>query len=271
MLKVKDLSKVFEDSNQHHVIDQISMEVEMGEFVCILGPSGSGKTVFLYLIAGFLEPTSGEITLGGQKVIGPDTDKMMIFQDSSLFPWRTVHGNIVFGLENSNLLSAEKNKMVLKYLNLVGLEKYKDWYPHKLSGGMRQKVIIARSLISNPKILLLDEPFSALDPEYRKYMRSNLEKIWQETKKTIIFVTHSVNEALTLADRIYLFSNLPAKIRKTYKIDLPRPRDPRSSGFVAIAKDIEKEIALEFDLALNSDLSDRQVLGQILETQIKKI
>ena len=270
MLQIKNLTKVFEEAGRHRVIDRINMEVRDGEFVCILGPSGSGKTVFLYLLGGFLKPTSGEIYVDGELVRGPSTDKVIIFQDSPLLPWRTVRGNVVFGLENFKISKAEKNGLADKYLAMVGLEKYKYWHPHTLSGGMRQRVAIARSLISDPRILLLDEPFSALDPEYRKYMRRSLEKIWQETKKTMIFVTHSVNEAVYLADKIYIFSNLPATIKKTYEINLPRPRQHRESKFAAIAKDIEQEIALEFEKTLNHDLEDDQALGRVLDSQIKK-
>ena len=264
ILTIKKVSKDFVHKGTHKVIEDINITIDDGEFVCILGPSGCGKTVLLYLVAGFFKPTAGQIVFNGKEVDKPGTDRMLIFQDYVLFPWMTVYRNIVFGLEKSGLLQQEKKMLADKYIEMVGLTKFQDWYPHKLSGGMKQRVAIARALISNPKILLMDEPFAALDSQNRKYMRKNLEKIWQKTKKTVIFVTHSVEEAVDLADTIYLFSSLPAKIKKVYHLDLPRPRDQHSFEFVNISKDIEKEITEEFQKTFKANPASELMLGRIL-------
>ena len=268
MLNIENVSKIFEEKNSHQVLENISMTMKEGEFACVLGPSGCGKSVFLYLLAGFLKPTQGKILLDEKPIEKPTTERILIFQDYTLFPWRTVYENILFGLEKTDLAPEQKNELVLKYLDMVGLKKFKDWHPHTLSGGMKQRAAIARALISNPKVLLMDEPFSALDPEYRKYMRQSLEKIWQKNPKIIIFVTHSINEAIYLADTIYLFSSLPAKIKNVYRVDLPRPRDPRSKEFLAISRDIETQISEEFNKMLEHDPFVDQALKNILKNSI---
>lgn len=264
MLRVEDVSKKFEEAGNLKVLDGVSMTVEKKEFVCILGPSGCGKTIFLYLIAGFIKPSSGKITIDGKVIEKPDAKRIMIFQDMALFPWLTAGENILFGLEKSALPKEQKLKLVSEYLAIMGLEKFKDWYPHMLSGGMKQKVAVARALISDPDLLLMDEPFASLDPQYRKYMRQNLEKVWQASPKPVIFVTHSINEAIYLADTIHIFSGLPAKVKKTFHIGLPRPRDPRSEGFLGISKDIEKIITHEFNLSMQKDMSGRNAIQKIL-------
>lgn len=268
ILKLKNVSKNFVQKNVHKVLEDINITVYDGEFVCILGPSGCGKTVLLYLVAGFLKPTAGQIVLDGKVVDRPGTDRILIFQDYVLFPWMTVYRNIMFGLEKSGLLRQEKEMLADKYTEMVGLTKFKDWYVYNLSGGMKQRVAIARALISNPKVLLMDEPFAALDSQNRKYMRKNLEKIWQKTKKTILFVTHSVNEAIDLADTIYLFSSLPAKIKKTYRINLPRPRDQHSREFVKISENIEKEITEEFQKTFEQNPAGDLVLEEVLRNLV---
>lgn len=270
MLRIEKISKKFKDASNLEVLDKISMTVEDKEFVCILGPSGCGKTIFLYLVAGFIKPTSGKIIADEKMIEKPDAKRIMIFQDLALFPWCTVYENIIFGLEKSKLSNKQKHKLASEYLAIMGLEKFKNWYPHMLSGGMKQKVAVARALISNPKILLMDEPFASLDPQYRKYMRQNLEKVWQASPKSVIFVTHSVNEAVYLADTIYIFSSLPAKVLKAYYIDLPRPRDVRSEGFLKIAKDIEKIITREFNLSMQKDMAGKKAIEKILDNIIIK-
>ncbi|MEK6871594.1 MAG: ABC transporter ATP-binding protein [Nanoarchaeota archaeon] len=220
MLNLTHISKSFEVENvgKLKVLEDINLSVKKGEFVCVLGPSGCGETILLYLIAGFLKPTSGEILIEGKPAGNPNTDRIMVFQDYVLFPWKTVYGNVLFGLNETNLNNQQKKELVMKYLGLVGLTKFKDWYIHKLSGGMQQRVAIARALIVNPKILLMDEPFSALDPSYRRHLRYNLEDIWKKTEKTIILVTHDINEALHLADKIYLMTASPATFKKVYRV-----------------------------------------------------
>ncbi len=268
MLTINNVSKKFENNGLHSILENINITAREGEFVCILGPSGCGKTVLLYMAAGFISPSSGDISIDGKIVKKPSLESIMIFQDYVLLPWLTVYDNIMFGLSKISLSKKQKTLLVSEYLDIVGLTKFKDWYPHTLSGGMKQRVAIARALISNPKILLMDEPFAALDPQYRKYMRQNLENLWQKTKKTVLFVTHSINEAVYLADTIYIFSSLPASIRKIYRIDLPRPRNPHSSEFLNIAEDIEKEITREFNKTLNEYSSEDRVLQKILNNPI---
>lgn len=261
MLEIRHITKIFSDAN-HHVLDDLDFTVKDGEFVCILGPSGCGKTVLLDLIAGFLRPTSGEIYLDGRKLEKPDTDRILMFQESVLFPWKTVYGNIMFGLEKTNLPMDQKEELVDKYLDLVGMKPYQSWYIHKLSGGMKQRISLARAMISDPKVLLMDEPFSALDPQSRKFMRRSLESIWQKTGKTIIFVTHSVNEAIYLADTIYLFSSIPVTIAKKYHVNLPRPRNSRSEIFAALGRNIDNKIQSEFNQ--EHDFSEEESLKNLL-------
>ncbi len=251
MIEAQNLVKHFEgQGGTHAVLDGIRLKAEDGEFVCILGPSGSGKSVFLYLLAGFLQPTSGQVLLNDEKIASPGLDRILLFQEHALFPWKTVLGNVLFGLKKVNIPKDQKKAIALKYIDLIGLAPYKDWYVHTLSGGMRQRVAFARALVSDPKVLLMDEPFAALDSQYRKHMRQSLEKIWQKTKKTILFVTHSVSEAVYLADTIYLFSNQPTTVQKTYKVSLPRPRDSRSEEFVKIVREIEGELTEGFEQML---------------------
>jgi NitT/TauT family transport system ATP-binding protein len=270
MLRIEKVSKNFEEAGNLKVLDEISMDVGDKEFVCILGPSGCGKTIFLYLVAGFIKPTAGKIKVGGREVKEPDAKRIMIFQDMALFPWLTAGENIMFGLEKSTLPKNQKHKLVSEYLAIMGLEKFEGWYSHMLSGGMKQKVAVARALISDPNLLLMDEPFASLDPQCRKYMRQNLEKVWQASPKPVIFVTHSINEAVYLADTIHIFSSLPAKVMKTYRIDLPRPRDARSEGFLKIAKDIEKIITREFNLSMQKDMIGKKAIEKILNNLIIK-
>ncbi len=264
MLEIKNVSKKFDFPDNFKVLEDINMTIRDKEFVCLLGPSGCGKTILLYLIAGFLNPTSGKILYNGVEIEKPDAKRIMIFQDLALFPWRTVYENILFGLKKSDFSAKQKKKMVLEYLSLMGLEEFSDWHPHMLSGGMKQKVAVARALISNPELLLMDEPFAALDPQYRKYLRKNLESIWQKSPKTVIFVTHSINEALYLADSIHVFSGLPAKIKKTFKIDLARPRDPLDPRYQKLFKDIEESIAEEFDISMEKRLMLDRGLSNVL-------
>jgi NitT/TauT family transport system ATP-binding protein len=252
MLKVNQLSHSFLVKEQSFdVLKDINIEAKEGEFICILGPSGCGKTILLYLIAGFLEPTKGKITLNNKEVNKPGPDRTLVFQDYVLFPWKTVYENIFYALDNSNLTKEEKDKLVMHYLKLTDLEYFKDWYPYKLSGGMQQRVAIARALIVNPEVLLMDEPFSALDAQYRKFLRSALEKVYLETKKTIIFVTHSITEAVHLADKIYLLSARPGTVKKVYDIKLKRPRNNNDPEFLKISKEIENNLAEEFEKVIN--------------------
>lgn len=242
MLQIEAVGKKFSGKNSLHVLNDISLTVKPGEFVCIIGPSGCGKTVLLHIIAGLTEKTTGNISLDGNPISRPNNDRLLMFQNYALFPWLTVQGNILFGMKTSLINTQEKTKRLEKYLKLVDLEKFRDWYPHKLSGGMQQRVALARALSAQPKILLMDEPFSAVDAQTRNQLREHLVNIWQETKTTILFVTHGVTEAVYLGDTVYVMSKRPATVKKKFEINLPRPRDRFGGEFTKLAAAIEKEL-----------------------------
>ena len=206
-------------------LDNINLQVDEGEFVTIVGPSGCGKTTFINLCDGLLKPTAGQITIDGKQVTGPGTDRGMVFQDSCLMPWRTVAKNVIFGLECQGLDNAEGQERARTFIKLVGLQGFEDHYPHELSGGMQQRCNLARALTVDPKILIMDEPFAALDAQTREIMQSELLRIWREARKTVLFITHQINEAIYLADRLIIFGARPGKVKQTIKLDLPRPRD----------------------------------------------
>ena len=213
-----------------HVLEHINLEVAEGEFVCIVGPSGCGKSTLLNIIGGFLQQTRGEALVEGQSVRGPDPRRIFVFQENGVFPWLTVRENIGFGLGAKSV--QERAKTVAHYTAMVGLGGFEGAYPRELSGGMRQRVEIACALAANPDIIYMDEPFGALDFITRMKMRSDLTRIWQSEKKTILFVTHDIEEAVQLADRILVMSQRPATIQETVIIDLPRPRDLDSPGYL---------------------------------------
>jgi len=205
-------------------LDNINLKVEDGEFVTIVGPSGCGKTTFINLCDGLLKPTAGRIDIDGMEVTGPGIDRGMVFQDSCLMPWRTVFKNVIFGLECQGLDNEQGQENARKFIKLVGLQGFEDHYPHELSGGMQQRCNLARALTVDPKILIMDEPFAALDAQTREIMQLELLRIWNEAKKTILFITHQINEAIYLADRVIVFGSRPGKVKETIKIDIPRPR-----------------------------------------------
>ena len=203
----------------------ITLDIADGEFLVLVGPSGCGKTTLLNLIAGLEEPSDGEILVDGKRVTGPGYDRMMLFQEHALFPWLNVLHNVEFGLKRKkNLNGRERREVGRYYLNLVRLDKFENSYVHELSGGMRQRVALARALAPNPTILLMDEPFGALDALTRDELYIHLQEIWQKTKKTIVFVTHNVREAACLGDRVCVFSNQPGRIKNEFRIKLPRIR-----------------------------------------------
>lgn len=262
ILELNNVNKNFDQDFE--VIRDITFEAKNGEFVCFVGPSGCGKTVLLYAIAGFLPITSGKISMQGEPINSVGPDRMMVFQDHMLFPWKTVMGNVLFGLSNCDINQDQKIIVAENYLNLVDLAKFKDWPIHKLSGGMKQRVAFARALVTDPKILLMDEPFSSLDSIARRQLRKNLVEIWQKTKKTILFVTHSINEAIYLADTIHVMGARPTTINKTYSVDFARPRDIASPNFIKLAKKIEGDIEAAsppFDNDMVSQINLKNVLN----------
>jgi len=215
----------------------VSFTMESSEFLCLVGPSGCGKTTLLNIIAGFLAPSSGEIRIGGRAVTGRGLDRGIVFQDfAQLFPWRTALGNVAFGLEMKGVPKAEREEIALKHLQLVKLEKFARAYPHHLSGGMQQRVAIARALAYNPAVLLMDEPFAALDALTRDEMQRLLAEVWRETRKTVIYVTHNVAEAVFLADRVLVMTPHPGTVKAEVPVRLPRPRDPLSVKFLEYQK-----------------------------------
>jgi len=229
-LSVRGVSKRFgKGARGVHALDDISLEVAESEFVCLVGPSGCGKSTLLNIIAGLDRADEGEVLAGGAPVTAPGRERMMMFQEPALFPWLNVLKNVLFGLKlKPNLTRPERRQVAQFYLKLVGLEKFQQAYVHELSGGMKQRVALARALAPNPGVLLMDEPFAALDALTREQLYGDLQKIWQERKKTIVFVTHNVREAACLGDRVILFSPHPGRIRQEFRVDLPRPRDINS-------------------------------------------
>jgi NitT/TauT family transport system ATP-binding protein len=216
-----------------------------GEFVCVLGPSGCGKTTLLRIIAGLEEPTGGTILLNKKEITDPGSDRGMVFQEFGLFPWRTVRKNIEFGIEIRKVEKEERRKISDKYIDLVGLKGFENSHPYELSGGMKQRVGIARALANNPEILLMDEPFGALDAQTRNLMQKELLRIWSETKKTVVFITHSVDEAVFVADRVVVMSARPGKIRYVFNVGWERPRDRASVEFASLRKKILAELEKE--------------------------
>ena len=237
-------------------LDNIDLHVDDGEFVSIVGPSGCGKTTFINLCDGLLKPTAGRIDIDGKQITGPGTDRGMVFQDSCLMPWRTVIKNVIFGLECQGLDNAEGQERARKFIKLVGLQGFEDHYPHELSGGMQQRCNLARALTVDPKILIMDEPFAALDAQTREIMQKELLRIWSEARKTVLFITHQINEAIYLADRVIVFGARPGRVKQTIKIDLPRPRDlslKRDPRFLELENQVWEQIEEEVKKTMVQD------------------
>ncbi len=245
-IHIRNLSKVYKrDEKETVAIEDFSLEIRKGELISIVGPSGCGKTTILRMIAGLLEPTAGSITIGDRPCSGPGPDRGMVFQDFALMPWRSVIRNVELGLEIKGVPKKERRAAAEKYLEIVGLEKFKDSSINELSGGMKQRVGIARALVNHPDVLLMDEPFGALDAQTRNLMQAGLIRILQKTDQTIIFITHSVDEAVYLSDRIIVLTKRPAKIKEIVEVPWPRPRDRASPEFVALRKHILDELEKE--------------------------
>jgi NitT/TauT family transport system ATP-binding protein len=242
-LMIERISMVFNsDGKSIPVLDNVSLEVSEGEFVCLLGPSGCGKSTLLNIVGGFLRPTSGQVRIDGEAVRGPDARRIFVFQERGVLPWLTVEGNVGFGL--FSLSRDEKRHRIAHYVKLVGLEGFEGAYPRELSGGMKQRLEVARALAVNPDTLLLDEPFGALDSITRLDMRRELLRIWRSERKTILFVTHDIEESVQLADRVVVMSARPALIRRTLEIDIPHPRDISSRRYLELRDSILEEIGL---------------------------
>jgi NitT/TauT family transport system ATP-binding protein len=226
-LVIRDLSKTYYDiyTGQHvAAVEAISLEIAPGEFVAILGPSGCGKTTLLNMVAGFIPPTRGEILLNGRRIQGPGPDRGVVFQSFALFPWKTVLDNVAFGLKMRGVPREERDRIAREYIALVGLDGFEHRYPHELSGGMQQRVGVARVLANNPELLLMDEPFASVDAQTRMTLQEELTRIWEARHPTILFVTHDVEEAVFLANRVIVLTPRPGRVRESVTVPLPRPR-----------------------------------------------
>jgi NitT/TauT family transport system ATP-binding protein len=226
-------------------IENVSLTIGAGEFVCLLGPSGCGKTTLLNMVAGFIAPTKGQVRMSGNRIDGPSPERGVVFQDYSLFPWLTVQANVEFGLQMAGVKRPERRERALHYLQMVGLQDAAGRYPFELSGGMKQRVAIARALATDPEVLLMDEPFAALDAMTRATLQSELLAIHESERKTVIFVTHNIGEALNLGTRAIVLSPNPGRIVKDVKIDLPRPRRRVSSRFNELYQELADSIGVE--------------------------
>lgn len=255
-IHTKHLSKVFtKDNRSVTALEEFELDVADGEFVCLVGPSGCGKTTVLRIVAGLEPKTGGTVTVHGKDVTSAGSGRGMVFQEFALFPWRTVRKNIEFGLEMKGVPEEERSKISSRFVELVGLKGFEDSHPSELSGGMKQRVGIARALANEPEVLLMDEPFGALDAQTRNLMQKELLRIWAATKKTILFVTHSVDEAVFLADRIVVMTARPGKVREIIPVELPRPRDRMSREFIAVRGKVLAELDEEFEKAQAKELS----------------
>ena len=238
------------------VLHDINLTVAAGEFVCLLGPSGCGKSTMLQLIAGLEKPDQGQVLVDGKPVTGPDPSRVVVFQDAALFPWLTVQGNVEFGLRMAGLSKPVRRARAREYIKLVHLSKFASAFPHQLSGGMKQRVAIARALVLQPAILLLDEPFAALDAQTRAVLQNELLEIWQLARPTILFVTHNVREATGLADRVYVISSRPGRIRDVQAVSVPRPRHADDPVLLAHQHNILGLLGEEVEKVLREELGE---------------
>ncbi|MHB0768787.1 ABC transporter ATP-binding protein [Bradyrhizobium sp. 5.13L] len=246
IIEIEHVSQVFQTSarKDHLALSDISLTIDEGAFVSILGPSGCGKSTLLYIVGGFVNPTSGTATMKGRAITGPGPDRGPVFQEFALFPWKTVLGNVMYGPRQQGVRAAEAEAQSRTLIEMVGLKGYENFYPKELSGGMKQRVALARTLAYHPEVLLMDEPFGALDAHTRTRLQNDLLNIWERDRKTVLFVTHSVDEAVFLSDKVVMMSKSPGRIRQVIDIDLPRPRrrselllDPRYQKYIV---DIER-------------------------------
>jgi len=241
-IQIRNLRKVYNTPGRRvHALEGINLDIQDGEFLCFVGLSGCGKTTLLNILAGFVEITSGDILLDG-KPINHDYDKGVVFQEYALFPWLTARKNVEYGLKIRKVPEKEREEIAMRYLKLVRLEDFADFYPHNLSGGMRQRVAVARAMAYDPNILLMDEPFGALDAQTREDLQELTVDVWQKTKKTILYVTHNLSEAVYMGQRIVVFIPRPGRICEIIPVTLPRPRDALSREFIEIQRNINQLI-----------------------------
>ncbi|HCC02811.1 MAG TPA: nitrate/sulfonate/bicarbonate ABC transporter ATP-binding protein [Ruminococcaceae bacterium] len=256
-LDIKNVGMVYETESGHiQALDQVNLQIRDGEFICVVGPSGCGKSTLLNIIAGLEHATDGEVLLDGQRITAPGPDRAVMFQEAALYPWMRAVENVEFGMKAAGVPPQERHQRAMKYLDLVRLKSFAQAYPHELSGGMRQRVALARALTLDSKVLLMDEPFAALDSQTRNILQLELQHIWMETKKTIFFVTHNVEEAVMLADRVIVFSAHPGHVKKVIKIELARPRQRGSIDLTFYVKSVMKDLAEEVEKVAKKEYGD---------------
>lgn len=254
-LRVQHISKSFQSkTGSVSVLEDINLEIQQGEFVCIVGPSGCGKTTLLNIVAGLEKADTGELWTNDHKINGAGTDRVVIFQEAALFPWLNVIKNVEFGLKLKGVNGTQRRNTALEYLKMVHLTKFQNAHIHELSGGMKQRVALARGLAMNPEMLLMDEPFSALDAQTRWILHFELQNIWLKTKKTVLFITHNIREAVCLADRIIILSTSPGRIKKEFFVDLPRPRDDNDVNVAEYSTRIMKELRAEINKVVQCEM-----------------
>jgi NitT/TauT family transport system ATP-binding protein len=241
-ISIRGVSKKFGDSV---ALEGVDLDLAENSFTCLLGPSGCGKSTLLNMIAGFTGPTTGEVLVDGVAVRGPSADRGVVFQEYALFPWRTAIDNVAFGPMLKGRSRAEQRATAMRYLALVGLAGHEQKYPGNLSGGMKQRVAIARALANDPSVLLMDEPFGALDAQTREVLQEEMLRIWEQDRKTLVFVTHSISEAIFLADRVVVMATRPGAVKQVFDLDLPRPRERSDPGFVALEREIKHLVRAE--------------------------
>lgn len=253
-LVIENISKSFMlDLKTNIVLKNVNLLINKGEFICIIGPSGCGKSTLLNIIAGLESASCGRIILNGSVVKDAGIDRAVMFQEPALFPWLTVIDNVEFGMKMAGIKKEERKRRAMKYLKMVHLTKFKDSYIHQLSGGMMQRVALARALAIDSQVLLMDEPFSALDSQTRDILQLELQRIWMDTKKTIVFVTHNIEEAVVLADRVVVMSTNPGRVKKEFKIELSRPRKPESPDVNYYVREIMDELREEVEKVAKSE------------------
>lgn len=257
-VNLKKVNKSFQKGKDDtlKVLNDIEFNINEGEFVSLVGPSGCGKSTILKLIAGLDSPTSGDVLVNDKNVKGPGTDRVVVFQEGGLFPWMNVLENVTYGLLRKKMSKKDAEEKAMNGLRMVHLANFTNSYPHELSGGMKQRVAIARALVMDPDVLLMDEPFAALDEQTRLVLHKELQKIWQKTGKTILFITHNIREALTLSDRVLLMSTRPGAVKREFTVQAARPRDPSDSNIVDLERRVMNELEEEMEKVLKEEFGD---------------
>jgi NitT/TauT family transport system ATP-binding protein len=258
MIRIEQVSKHFRErsGSTYTALDRVHLHVEKGEFVALLGPSGCGKSTLLNLISGLDKADEGQVLYKDQPCPGPGPDRVVVFQEHALFPWLTVLENVAFGLKQKGMSKVEREAIAMEKIKQVHLSKFTDRYPHELSGGMRQRAAIARALAMDPDMLLMDEPFSALDEQTRFILHKDVEEIWLETKKTIVFVTHNIREAVMLADRVIVMSTRPGRIKKEFHVHAARPRNAADTVLHYLEAQIMECLEEELEKVLKEEMGD---------------